>query len=171
MRTPHDDKIDAFLYAKPHENNILPQLYEIEEPEEEPAEEWPKENPHLIKPLPLPEPPENLLGITPEDRAELEGQYAKIIKARDEMCELLRPIYESIVDVLKPILNNILETLRPICEAIGDVMEQIIDLYPNKRVIYLSKHGKNKRIRKKNITRILKYFEREANKRPEFAQN
>lgn len=37
----------------------------------------------------------------------------------------------------------------------------IIDIYPNKRVIRLARYGK-KRVRKKNLNRILKWFEREA---------
>lgn len=54
------------------------------------------------------------------------------------------------------------KTLQPIIKAIGD--------YPNKRVIHLAKHGKP-RTRKKNIKRILKYFEQESKKRAVFAQN
>lgn len=40
-------------------------------------------------------------------------------------------------------------------------IQPLLTLYPNKRVVYLATHGK-KRVQKKNIKRIFKYFEREG---------
>ena len=124
----------------------------------------------LIKLLPLPEPPENLLNIPPDAKAELEAAYAEVIKARDELLELLRPAIQAFADALTPIIKELAAYLPSFIEATVDVLGKIINLYPNKRVIYLATHGKP-RTRKKNMKRILKYFEREGKERAVFAQN
>ena len=136
----------------------LPQLYETDPeplPEDEP---WPKENPFL-KPLPEIEETDDIIN--------LYGQASEIERQAWKAAEALA-ILAAAAKTLCPIIETIAETLRPIIEKVGDVLKQIINVYPNKRVIYLAKHGK-RRTRKKNINRILKYFEREGKKRAEFA--
>ena len=91
---------------------------------------------------------------------ETEQQARVIAKAVTVIAEMLPPIIEALA-----------ETLRPTIKEIGYLMERIIDLYPNKRVLHLAKHGKKARTRKKNINRISKHFERESKKRAVFAQN
>lgn len=125
---------------------------------------------HLLS---IPEPPENLLGIPPEERAELDALYADVIEAAaemrrllDETAEALKTAIGTLAETVEVVINNI----GPICSQITGAIAQVIDQYPNKRVIHLAKHGKQ-RTRKKNINRITKYFEREAKKRPAFAQN
>ena len=41
------------------------------------------------------------------------------------------------------------------------IYDAIIDLCPNKRVVYLVLHGKNNKIRKKNLHRAIKILEKE----------
>lgn len=59
--------------------------------------------------------------------------------------------------------DNLVENIKKYSWYAARIATNIIDAYPNKRVIYLAKHGK-KRVRKKNINRIKKYFEREGRK-------
>lgn len=152
MKTPHDDKIDAFAYSLAREGKpeYLPQLYETEdEPEAEPVE-WPKENP-LLNLKPLPEIKET------DDIIDLFGQTAEAkrqtMKAAEELaalayaCEELQPIIESLAEMLKPVLAEI-----------ADIIEEMLNLYPNKRVKHLAKHAKKARTRKKNINRIIKHL-------------
>ena len=102
-----------------------------------------------------------------DDIINLYGQASEIERQTWKAAEALAILAEA-AKTLCPIIETIAETLRPIIAKVGDVLEQIINVYPNKRVIYLAKHGK-RRTRKKNINRIKKYFEREGKKRAEFA--
>lgn len=83
--------------------------------------------------------------------------------------ELAREILEKIAEAIK----NIIDALMPI---IADIAERsikllkMIETFPNKRVIHLATHGK-RRTRKKNINRILKYYDRRPRKYPEIKQN
>lgn len=52
--------------------------------------------------------------------------------------------------------QRLMETLTPICKELSE----IIELYPNKRVVHLAKHARKERVRKKNINRILKWYAR-----------
>lgn len=143
MRTPHDDKIDAFTYSltergKPEH---LPQLYETED-EPEPVEwskEWPKVNPFL----------------TPEKEKkfmEACGAYTEELNAFVEYAtpyvERLAAAIGKMARLVEAYSKTISETLRPITINISS--------YPNKKVIHLAKHAKKARTRKKNINRIIK---------------
>ena len=146
-----NDAVDALQY--------LPQLYKTEpeplpEPEPEP---WPKENPYL-KPLPEIEETDNI--------ADFNAQIEKIKAAAYEAAEKLGQAFIAASEAFRPIVERISETLSPILASL-DTYSKIFDCYPNKRVKHLAKHGKG-RTRKKNINRILKYFEREGKKRAVF---
>lgn len=138
----------------------LPQLYKTEpEPEAEPVQ-WPKENPYL-KPLPEIEETDNM--------ADFNAQIEKLQRAAREAAENISRAIIAASEALRPIIKRLSETLSPILASL-DFYSKIYECYPNKRVIYLAKHGK-KRVRKKNINRIKKYFEREGKRRAVFAQN
>lgn len=77
-----------------------------------------------------------------------------------KLAELVRPVIEVIAETITPLIKTIAEMLPPILEKIGDAMAQIIELYPNKRVVHLAKHAKKERVRKKNINRIIEWYER-----------
>lgn len=134
MKTPHDDKIDAFWYSltATEKNNFLPPLYEIEGVDlaEAEPEQWPKENPYT-KPV-----------------LDILCDFEPLVKGLQEVASLL----ETLMEKIKPILNEVF-----------DLVKKAIDLYPDKRVIYLATHGKG-RTRKKNINRILKWYERQGRK-------
>lgn len=117
---------------------------------------------HLLK---IPEAPEGLDGI--------DSLYADAMKTRDETVNLQNEAAENLrtaVETLAEMISFLIKNALPICKEISAVIQRLIDQYPNKRVIHLAKHGKQ-RTRKKNINRIKKYFEREAKKRSNFAQN
>lgn len=78
-----------------------------------------------------------------------------------EAVEAIQAFIAAVADAISPAFETIAETLRSCLETAWKIAKQMINLYPNKRVIYLATHGK-RRTRKKNINRILKYFEREA---------
>lgn len=162
-KTPYDDKIAeaARMLSGEEKPAYLPQLYEIEGVDLAEPEEWPKENPFLnLKPLPEIEETDDIINLF--------GQASEIERQAYKAAEMLVTLAYAF-KALQPIIEAIAETLRPTIKAIGELTEQIIDLYPNKRVIHLAKHGKP-RVRKKNIKRILKYFEQESKKRAVFAQ-
>ena len=135
MKTPHDDKIDAFAYSLARGtggNSAALQLYETEdEPAADPVQ-WPKENPHL-------------------QRSDLNADFPELALCIEKLAEMIPPIIETIVELLPLYIG-----------AIRDLSERTLTLYPNKRVLHLAKHGKKARTRKKNINRIKKHFEREA---------
>ena len=63
----------------------------------------------------------------------------------------------------KRIREQIIPTVKKIIETVGPILNPIIEkinAYPNKRIMYLATHGKE-RVRKKNLKRIMKWLERE----------
>lgn len=130
----------------------LPQLYKTEPEPEIEDEPWPKVNPHL-KPLPEIEETDDIINLF--------GQASEIERQTWEAAEQLATLAAT-AKALQPIIESLAEMLQPVIKAIAELLPRIIDLYPNKRVIHLAKHGKKARTRKKNINRIIKYFEREA---------
>lgn len=92
--------------------------------------------------------------ITPEMAAEIERAGAALKEALKEAEELLRPIVENLVEIMRGLVEN----AKKVAQQIGSALW---DLYPNKRVKHLARHGKQK-TRKKNASRILKWFKQLA---------
>ena len=88
-----------------------------------------------------------------------ENPYTK--PALDILCDF-EPLVKGLQEVAAA-FEKLVENLKPILNADADVTKKIIDLYPDKRVIYLATHGKG-RTRKKNINRISKWYERQGKK-------
>ena len=76
----------------------------------------------------------------------------------DKAIEALKEMSKRIVEALNPTITKLIDTLTPILNE----MYEAIKAYPNKRVVYLATHGKE-RVRKKNIKRIMKWIERSNN--------
>ena len=153
-KTPYADKIAEAeqTWIKEEKPAYLPQLYKIEGVDlAEVSEEWPKENPYI-------------------KNIEIEAACGKINVALADLKKLIGPAIEAVAEIVGRLVKMISDALPSLFDTLGDVMEQIINLYPNKRVIHLAKHGK-RRTRKKNINRILKYYKRNGPKAPVFAQN
>ena len=81
---------------------------------------------------------------TPE--VQLKRLTATLINMGQLIQKQIMPIVERLCKSLCPLINE---------------LNKIVNSYPNKRVIYLATHGK-RRVRKKNINRIKKWYEREA---------
>lgn len=111
--------------------SYLPQLYKIEGVDLAEPEPWPKENPYL-KPA-----------------VKISADFEPLIKGIEESVAAFDKLVEKIKECLPPVLK-----------VITDIFEAI-NLYPNKRVIYLATHGKG-RTRKKNVKRILKWYAAQA---------
>lgn len=56
--------------------------------------------------------------------------------------------------------KSTIEALHSMIEMIIKEFNRMINACPNKRVVWLMKHGKNRRIRNKNAKRILKYYKK-----------
>lgn len=56
--------------------------------------------------------------------------------------------------------DMIISIAQKIAENIDRALKSIIELHPNKRIVYLTLHGKKVRTRKKNMHRIAKWIER-----------
>ena len=108
---------------------------------------------------------EKAKSCTPDQEEELRLAIEAYGCAVREFAELLTPIIEAAAQMLRPIVEIVKQIIPPVCDLVVDTMEQIIELYPNKKVVHLAKHAKKERVRKKNINRIKKWIE-EQQKRP-----
>jgi hypothetical protein len=149
IKTPYDAKIEEAARILRGEDRpaYLPQLYKIEGVDLAEPETWTKVNPILppvaVEPEPL---------LSPEKQAEISEAFANFAKIVNETL---------FIDRLTEIIKDMAEKLTVFIPQMTKTIEEIINLYPNKRVKYLAYHGK-RRTRKKNINRIKKYFERLA---------
>lgn len=82
-----------------------------------------------------------------------EEQFARMVAAFNLLAQ-------TIQNILIPAIENICTNAVPVIKRVS---EAILKTYPNKRVVYLVFHGK-RRVRKKNINRIVKWIEREGKK-------
>lgn len=74
------------------------------------------------------------------------GDFGKAVEA-------IQGVIQVITETLKPVLEKAFETIKKVSDA-------ILSFYPNKRVLHLALHHPKKRIRKKNIHRIMRDIER-----------
>ena len=71
------------------------------------------------------------------------------IKALEDLSELIVKIVDLFVSAIKVI-----------ADVLRKLWKTIIENYPNRRVIHLALHHKSLRVRKKNITRIMRWLRR-----------
>ena len=69
--------------------------------------------------------------------------------------ELYRTVCERMLTVVVPVLAKAVENIKKIWDA-------VLHTYPNKRVLHLAMHHPKERGRKKNMHRIMRWIEREA---------
>lgn len=72
----------------------------------------------------------------------------------DQVVEYLHPIVSDIIDVLTPVVQETIKT-------INSLWRSVIECYPNRRIVYLALYHPKKKIRKKNIQRIMRYIRNE----------
>lgn len=69
---------------------------------------------------------------------------------------------ERITEAVKTVEMTISDLFEAVKQAV-ELYNKIISSYSNKRVVYLALHSKKERVRKKNVRRILKDFQRWSN--------
>lgn len=101
------------------------------------------------------------------DENRYKDEYKDYEKAEllpvDQIEVQLKRLVEAWSNIGQLIQKHIMPTVERLCKTLGSIFNEIVNTYPNKRVIYLAKHGK-RRVRNKNIKRIIKWYEREAKK-------
>ena len=91
-------------------------------------------------------------------------EWAAFNSAIENFARVLTETFTPLIDIVTETVKTLMEQLKPFLAYTASTIEQIINLYPNKHVIYLATHGKG-RTKKKNINRILKWY-KEQNKTP-----
>lgn len=87
-------------------------------------------------------------------REEHIGEHQEDI---EKAVEALQRLADAIGVVIMPILDKVWEVLKK-------VMEAVLHIYPNKRVLHLAMYHPKERVRKKNMHRIMRWVEREGRK-------
>lgn len=71
---------------------------------------------------------------------------------------------QNFIETIKPIFENIIKVLSSTIESVIKDCEHkwkcIVETYPNKRVVHLALNHPKKRIRKKNINRIMRWIKK-----------
>lgn len=99
---------------------------------------------------------ENFLEENPEYK---EKYNALTDEKKQQLTEAIKTAEKAInALVLVPIVLELTKQVVELCK-------NIISLYPNKRVVHLALHSKKKRVRKKNMHRIIKDMQRWDNGR------
>lgn len=98
--------------------------------------------------------------LTTTQEEELQIAFDALAAAARELAELLQPAIVAAGQALKQCAEFIKQAIPPVLDLVVDTMEQIIELYPNKRVVHLAKHARKERVRKKNINRIIEWYAR-----------
>lgn len=88
----------------------------------------------------------------------LQGQISEAQKA---FAEALKPVVQEIARIIREIIAATKPIIDAIIERAKVLVEYVLELYPNKRVIFLATHGHG-RTQKKNINRILKWLRKEG---------
>lgn len=107
--------------------------------------------------------PYNLgLEMPPEDKAATERSFAE---AQALFNDIVRDVVEKLTPIIAPIVDHITAIVRNLAATVSDVLPSVVEAafaaYPNKRVVHLAKYGHG-RTKKKNIHRILKWYQRGA---------
>lgn len=90
------------------------------------------------------------------EKPELKAAYERLTDDQKEKAEIgCYMIGRALNDLIPFIANTI--------KAVQELSKTIIETYPNKRVVHLALYGRKARTRKKNIHRIYKWLNKEAN--------
>lgn len=103
---------------------------------------------------------ENAKILTASQEEELQRAYEELAAYARELVELLQPAIEAVAQAVKQCAELIKQAIPTVLDFVVVIMAQIIELYPNKRVVHLAKHARKERVRKKNINKILKWYAR-----------
>lgn len=99
-------------------------------------------------------------------------EYAKILEKQEQdrqaLCVAVEGLGNAISEMLDPLVNaidNFMNELMPVIKNAVDYIvaawDSILQIYPNKRILYLATKHPKKRVRKKNMHRIMKDIRKE----------
>ena len=96
--------------------------------------------------------------------AYAEGTAEELQKVFDDLTDKETEDIQKAVEALQRLVQALSEVLTPIMEkaweAIKKVSDAILHCYPNKKVLHLAMHHPKERVRKKNISRIMRWIEK-----------
>ena len=67
---------------------------------------------------------------------------------------------EKVADAIAKLFDRLWEIIKAAAKAITELWRAVIENYHNKRVVHLALHHKDLKVRKKNISRIMKWLRR-----------
>jgi hypothetical protein len=88
------------------------------------------------------------------------------LKKSQTLNEAVENLKTALIEAIAPICDAITQLIEGICANIPQIESEINYLkmlsYPNKKVVHLALHHPKERVRKKNMTRIRKWLEKEG---------
>lgn len=70
-----------------------------------------------------------------------------------EMIDALAPVIQGIIDAIVPLIE-------PCVDAINQTWNEMLESYPNKRIVHLAFYHKKARVRKKNLNKIIDFWDK-----------
>lgn len=67
---------------------------------------------------------------------------------------------EKLSEVVKEIVDKLVEIIKKAAACIAKVWRKVIENYQNKRVVHLALHHKDLKVRRKNMSRIMRWLRR-----------
>lgn len=93
-------------------------------------------------------------------------EFAEDLKKSQNLNEAVKNLKTALIEAIAPICDAITQLIEGICANIPQIVSEInyvtILSYPNKKVLHLALHHPKERVRKKNMTRIRKWLEKEG---------
>lgn len=93
-----------------------------------------------------------------------EEEIDAICHALPEEVEQFKNAITPLWELISTALDNIIRWLTDVIPLMAYEVDKTLDACPNRRVIYLARHARKHRTRKKNIRRAFKITEKEAKK-------
>lgn len=96
-------------------------------------------------------------------------KLANDLRKKQDFGEALENLKQCLSECLDPLIHAISELAEILAEQVGVILPKvlskatkIVSLYPNKKVLHLALHHPKEKVRKKNMTRIRKWLEKEC---------
>lgn len=102
------------------------------------------------------------------DSGQLQAvdKYGSGVPFTGEIAEIAPPEQQlqQIIDALVPFIQGIIEAIVPLIEpcvdAINQTWNEMLESYPNKRIVHLAFYHKKARVRKKNLYKIIDFWDK-----------
>ena len=91
--------------------------------------------------------------------AETPKKFGEVIEVEVEECIDDASYFVVPVTGMEATYEACCKISKDIVLALLDIRDSVLDLCPNKKVVHLARHGRNKKIRKKNFHRAIRILE------------